>query len=308
MKTKRTDCHRPGAIEPRDYEYVMSYSLATTVNGWPIPSVGVNCVLDYRTDAKLGVHGTGDCCVIGMREHGRRFVATGGLGCCSICGASFVYGDVWLHVPSGEHLHVGHNCADKYQMLANRGDWQAANGLAREASARKAAAAVKAEERERFLAGFLGLREALEVKHEIVADIAARFVRYGSMTEPQVKLVMKLADEARTPRPEEAHVPAPEGKVTFRGTVVATKVYDDDWGESIKMTVKVQESGGCWLAWGTAPSSMLSAVLNNGGLRGHAVEVTATLRRGRDAHFALMSRPRGVVLDAVKNEAGGGAA
>ncbi len=44
----RTDPHRPGAIIATDYEQVLYYSLATTQDGWPIPSIGVNCELDGR--------------------------------------------------------------------------------------------------------------------------------------------------------------------------------------------------------------------------------------------------------------------
>jgi hypothetical protein len=120
--SKRNDVHRPGAIVPRDYEPVLHYSLSTTDGGWALPSEGVNCQLDRReVDAKgvvvkNGEHDTDGCCCVEGFLHVAKvaFVATGGTGKCSVCGAAFVYGCVWKHLPTGEHLHLGHECARKY--------------------------------------------------------------------------------------------------------------------------------------------------------------------------------------------------
>jgi hypothetical protein len=71
--------------------------------------------------------------------------------------------------------------------------------------------------------------------------------------------------------------------------VVSCKTYESDFGTSLKMTVKVTTSTGTWLCWGTVPSNLDG--FNGGPLKGCKIEFTATLVKGREAHFALFKRP-----------------
>jgi hypothetical protein len=304
--SKRTDIHRDGAFVPADYDPVITYSLPSSCGGMPIPGFGVNCELDYRREVEgedgkkvsvNGEHAPGmRCCVIALRTSGVRFADHGGLGKCTACGAHFVAGDVWVHRATGEHVHLGHQCADKFHMLIDRSALELEMGRQRDAAARAIVRKQNDEERAAFLAKHPGLEDALKVEHRIIADIAARFVDFRSLSEKQVALVFKLADEVRNPKPEEQerNVPAPEGRVTFRGKVVSTKAYDSDFGTTLKMTVKVETPDGTWLAWGTVPAFILDS--SKGPVRGCEVEVTATLKRGRDPHFAMMKRPVGKIL------------
>ena len=57
------------------------------------------------------------------------------------------------------------------------------------------------------------------------------------------------------------------------------------------MTVKVTTPAGTWLCWGTKPSMVEGHNPNEGRSRGREIEFTATLKKGREAHFALFSRP-----------------
>ena len=278
--TKRTDSHRPSAIIPSDYSYVLSYHLATTVDGWPVAPFNIDAVIELQ------------------RTH--PFAKTGSLGKCSVCGAHFIYGDIWRH-DGGEHIHIGWECAEKYEMLVDRSAFEL------EASRRKSAAAAKglrthnAQLRAAFLAEHAGLEEALKTPHDIVADIAARFQQWNTISDKQIALVMKLAAEAAAPQRREAHIPAPTGRQTFRGVVVSTKSQEGGYGVEYKMTVKVTTSEGTWLAWGTIPNALLESVpVGDRGriytLRGLEVEITATLTRGKDEHFAIAKRPTGRVL------------
>jgi hypothetical protein len=310
MKRERTDLHRKGAIIPADYSHVMSYNLSTSYQGEPIPSFGVNCELDRQVvnpdkTIQAGKHDAdGRCCIVGMRSSGKTFAAHGGTGKCSVCGAAFVYGDVWEHTPSGELIHVGHDCAAKYELLADRSAHEMALGRLRSAAAVEIIRARNAALRSEFLAAHPGLEDALKMDHKILRDLAERFRLYCSMSEKQVALAFKLADEIRNPKPEEAHVPAPvsEGRLTIRGSVVSTKVQETDFGSILRMTVKVQTPAGSWLAWGTCPRSIASfpwkdgvsgQVIGTTGISvGDQVEFTATLRAGgREDFFAFFSRP-----------------
>lgn len=313
----RTDPHRPGAIIPAEYRYVMSYNLSGSEGGFSFPAYGVTCLIDGRTPiyeegkgwvgSKNGEHlADGNCCVVELQRT-KKFAATGNTGKCSICGANFVYGDIWVHEPTGEHIHIGHTCAAKYELLADRSEYELGIGRVKAAAAKEIVREENRIEREAFLADHPGLEEALKTDHHIVKDIADRFRQYRSLSDKQVALVMKISTEAKLPPAEkEKNVPAPitEGKCrqTFTGVVVSAKSMDGAYGIQYKMTVKVTTPNGVWLAWGTIPNALLESVPNWGNqgriqnLKGATVEVTAGLKPGRDAHFALMGRPVGKVI------------
>lgn len=278
----RADTHRPGAIIPAEYQFVLAYAGPTTHMGLTIPSINVDKVVE-------------------LRRSGAKFALTGSTFNCSVCGAAFKEGQIWRHEPSGEHIYVGHQCAVKYQLLADLSAFELEQGRVRDAAAREFQRKINAEQRAAFLAANPGLEAALETKHIIVEDIAEKFRnRYTSLTPAQVALVFKLANEAASPKTVEINIPAPEGRATFRGTIVSIKTVEDRWnryGRTV-ITVKVSTPEGIWLAWGTAP------LIRRDGPRLHAtdgivpidkgdeIEITATLTRGREPHFAFFKRPR----------------
>lgn len=293
----RTDPHRPGSIVPAEYTYVMSYALPTMAGGiFPIPGFRFDCVLDKTyTDSKtkkivMGEHdGSGRCCARAHRQSGAKYAELGGIANCTICGARYGMGDIWLHVPSGEHIHLGHTCADKYEMLADRSHVELEMGRRKAAAAVQVKKAQNEEEREAFLAKHEGLAEDLATGHRIVREIAERFAKFRSLSEKQIALVRKLADEARNPKPEEKHVPAPTGRVVIEGLVVSIKSYEGGYGWTTKMVVKVTATDGTWLVSCTVPSGLGSEAAD--GLKGCTVNFSATLKPGRDNWFAFGSRP-----------------
>lgn len=253
-------------------------------------SFGVNCELDRRIVdkdghlVKNGEHNQdGKCCVVGLLHVAKvKFADHGTTGKCSVCGANFIYGEVWRHEPTGEHIHQGHICSEKYGMLMDRLEL----GRLKQAAATAIVKAQNSEARQSFLSANPGLEAALKTDHYIVKDIAARFQSYCSLSPRQVELVFKLANEAANPKPEEPKVPAPTGRLRFKGEVVSVKDHESAYGVTMKMVVKVKAEGGIWLAWGTVPAD-----INGEGLRGKTVELTGTLSQGRDPHFAFFKRP-----------------
>lgn len=278
MAQNRTDSHRPSAIIPANYSYVGSYFL------------GNGDDQGFTDEAILDI----------PRE---KFSSRGGFGSCSICGTGFTAGDVWHHGPSDTYIHVGCVCAPKYQLLADRSEFELIVGRIKAARATAIQKKINAEKRAAFLGQHQGLGEALEVDHRIIRDIRSRFIQYCELSDKQIALVFKIAAEAQKPAPEqEKLVPAPvaPGRQTFTGTVVSAKAVDSGYGTAYKMTVKVETPEGAWLVWGTCPANVLdSAPCHNSrcvGLRGATVKVTATLVPGREPHFAFMKRPVGQVL------------
>lgn len=271
-KVERTDPHRPGLIVPAHYEYRGSYAFGAQ----GIPPIGVQ---ECMKVIQAGVT---------FKHPSWGF----GLGKCSVCGAHFNYGDIWQHELSGELITIGHDCAEKYDLMYDRSAFMLELGKAKEARAIEIEKAKKAEAFKAFCAEHEGLAEAFEVEHKIIADIKAKLQRYGSISGKQIAFVLKLAEEVKNPPVEEDHVDAPEGKgIVFTGKVVSVK-YHYDW-DTTKMTVKVETPAGTWLAWGTRPKAM------EGVERGDTVEIKATLKPGKDAYFARMSRPSGKVLEKV---------
>ena len=272
------DSHCPSLFVPANYRYMVSYVFGHAF----MPPINMDRALQLSKEYPQFQH----------PNWGYR------LGKCSVCGANFNYGDVWLHEPTQELITIGHDCADKYELMADRSAFELEVGNFKAARAVEIAKAEKAEKRAAFMENYPGLEEALVCSHNIVSDIRRRFETYGDISPKQVALVMKLAAEAAAPKVpvvEEAHTAAPEGRVTFTGVVVSTKRVDSDYGVQTKMLVRVETPNGSWLAWGTCPAAILSQSCNDGGAKGKTVEVTATLKRGRDAHFALMSRPAGKI-------------
>jgi hypothetical protein len=266
---KRTDPHKPGSIVPFDYEYVLSYCSPGSQpwDNWNMDAVRALC-------ENIG-WGRGETKMFGH------------VGKCGICGATYRNGDMWRHVPTGDIVHVGHNCADKYSMVTERPGFEAALELLKKRRAAFIAETKRQMIREKFLATVPGLEEALSGDHDILRNMSASLTRWGSLTPRQVAFAMKLSTETKArkenPPPEEKHVPAPTGRQVIRGLVVSKKSYDSDqYGPSTKITVKVETPEGSWLAWG----STFGAVE-----RGDLVEFKATLSPGRDPHFAFFKRP-----------------
>lgn len=289
-RSNRTDIHSPKSIIPANYRCVVNYALPSVCDGVAVPAINMEVVVELQRTQK--------------------FFHKGGPGSCSICGARFNYGDVWVHEPTQEHIHVGHDCADKYRLLTDRSAYELELGRARKAAAAAMTKAQNAEIKQSFLESHPGLEDALKTDHYIVADIASRFNQHHVLSEKQVDLVMKLAAEARAPVAEEKHVQAPvsDKRVTFAGTVVSAKMVDSQFGESYKMTVKVETEEGSWMAWGTIPANIMDDLYKVNGnnivkyLKGHKVEVTAKLKAGRDPYFAIMNRPVGKLLPASQGD------
>jgi hypothetical protein len=279
---KRTDTHRKSVIVPADYEHVLHYNLATTFEGWPIPPFGVNC--------GDGSHAANDsCCVVNLQRLYPDKVK-GSLGKCTVCGARFIYGAIWKHVPTGEYIHLGHICCSKYGLIADRADFDAKATQHRNREVNRLFRELNAPIRDAFMRKHSGLKEAFEnCSHNIVLDIKSKFEHNNTISDKQVALVLKLWKEATSKTPEN-YVQAPIGtNISFEGEIVSIKGAGSYYGYQVKMTVKVFVDSGCWLAWGTCPLSILGPCAS---LVGRKVRVTANLQAGRDNHFVFMKYPK----------------
>lgn len=287
--SKRTDCHRPGAIVPADYVQALDYILPGSE---PFDQWNMQAAREL-------------CESVGWGKEGRMF---GHMGKCGVCGANFRHGTIYRHEPTQHLVHMGHDCADKYEILADHDDWDAANEALTKQRAAVIQGKLNAERRAAQLNENPGLLEAFACDHYIVRDIKRKFE--GSnfpISAAQIALVFKLAREQETAaakkaeRDAETKAQAPEGRQTIRGVLVSKKSVEGPYGSSVKGTIKVTTDQGVWLAWGTLPAGLW----DNGNRPevGDEIELTGTLVRGKEAHFAFFKRPTGPkYLGRVKDE------
>lgn len=272
----RNDCHRPSQIIPDDYTYLISYSCGS----W---AINVNVAREIQAN---------------QLQQGRSMF--GHIGKCGVCGAGYFHGDLWLHKPTGDLLHVGHECADKYSLCADRQEY-----------ARQRAAIVEQRERRkrrvanaRAFQGLLRTNDELRAafirvarSNDIVRDIARRCAfDFGAPTARQEELVLRIAQRAKE-RAEEPELPARripakllvDKRVVVRGRIVGTKMQDSPYGEQLKMLVVVPVDDGACKLWGTVPASLL---VTNTQLRGQTVEFTAKVEVSKnDPTFGFVARP-----------------
>ncbi len=147
----------------------------------------------------------------------------------------------------------------------------------------------------------------LREDHRIIRDIRAGLLRFGSLSEKQVALVVKLAAETRAKalEPAEVLVPVPDvnGRVRVSGEVVSCKWQENDYGGRLVMTVRVGDvATGAYLLWGSVPGGLADAAdkLREFGknqstgeiLRGRRVAFDAAVSRSdRETHFGFFKRP-----------------
>lgn len=282
----RTDAHSPANLDPAAYTYLEPIYLGPRVIKLEDPWWQHQLALKRRI-AQEGVGG----------NFNQR-------GTCDHCGASFLYGAIFRHDPSGKLVVVGHQCADGAFGYDNRRTYEYARSRKQAAALRRRLKA-KADA-EQFLVDHPGLEEALTCSHRITQDLRSKLFQYGSLSDKQVALAMKLpADqaeyEARKAREAAEREAAPDwpqmsGRVEVEGTVVSCRWDDTGWGSALKMLVKLDDGRKCW---GTCPRSVENDLMERSGsnsildeLKGRRVRFQAAVQvSDDDSKFAFFKRP-----------------
>ena len=124
--------------------------------------------------------------------------------------------------------------------------------------------------------------------HYILNDMAAKLVKYGSLSVKQIdfarKLVREAAERAKQKAEQAANAkPVIEGTVAVTGTVLCTKVKENQYGLQYKMLV-LDDRG--FKVWGTNPVALDAA-------KGDKVSFVATIEKSPDDEcFGFFKRPR----------------
>ena len=149
---------------------------------------------------------------------------------------------------------------------------------------------------------FPGLHEALKTDHHIIADIRWKFNRYGSISEKQAELIFKIASDVAEREEKRAEedtrmIDAPEGRTTITGTILTTKLQYGQYGETVKMLVKVDTDEGSWKVWGTVPGALENVWLDEDYtvkaiLKGSKIQFDGKVEVSKgDTKFSFFSRP-----------------
>lgn len=260
--TQRTDIHSPANFDPARYAYVGSID-----HGGSDP-IEQPPWADREATAALDEHG--------IDGHYAERIG------CDHCGAhNLRYVTVYQH-ENGDAVAVGHQCAANAFGNDTRRDYdirrlrkQAKDRAERAKAARHA---VQWLERVRpfqptnadLLDWFFPIGDGdtkPEHCHSIISDMAAKLVRYGSLSHKQLafarllvterrerdanggKTKRELAAEAKRATAEDA----PSGRVQVTGTVISTKVQENDYGTQYKMLVEDDRG---WRVWISVPSSL----------------------------------------------------
>jgi len=276
--SKRTDPHRVGAINPEDYEYHMSFSGASTVDGWPIPPMYVDVVIEMKKAGEL------------VNIHNSIFQ-------CDVCGAHYVHGEVWYHIPSGKYTTIGHECAAKYNLVTDYSHYDSVYQAHITKAVRRARRIQAWRSMRNIMSNYPDLREAFKVDNEVTRDIRSRFIQFGTISMKQIELLRTLKKRADE-QAAETWIDAPEGRFEIIGTVLSARVDEGPYGMTYKMLVKVDTEAGSWKTWGTVPKSITDApYFSLQDLKGCTVRFTGTVKRADDQGFSFFSRPvKGEVL------------
>lgn len=269
----RTDIHKPSSIVAADYNYICSFS--------------------YPTAKVLG--GVGMVKLRQLRGERPHDFANINHGCCDICGASFIHGDVWEHRESRALILVGHVCATKMDMVANRSEWLAERRSVRRAGWMAARRRVRWSQMRAQLVERPELGRLLRTDHRIVADMRMRVIAGVRLTDKQMALLEKLA----LPKVVEPLVPVPAGRFEVEAIIVSTKFVETMYGGTLKMLIRVEirdeywgEVVGVWKAFGTVPSLLGDRVFKHGPLAGTRVRLRAKFEpSSKDVGFGFFSRP-----------------
>ena len=124
-------------------------------------------------------------------------------------------------------------------------------------------------------------------------SVVSKLESYSSLSEKQVAALIKAWGRANDRAREDAEPkgPAPSGRVEVTGKVLGVKTTPSQWGDQVKMIVKLENKSKVWVS---VPANLLAE-----DLRGKTIELTATFEVSKDdPHFAFGKRPKAKLKEA----------
>lgn len=225
---------------------------------------------------------------------------------CAMCGHKIRWAVGFRHIPSGELILVGEDCADyldsdnvvekqmkmfktmqknkaeKLAQLARNQEW-------RDANPDVVAALAEVEKKNNPL--------------PFMVEMVHAYQKYGSLTEGQTKAVKNImVKQAEFEARKEAEKPAQSlmgGKRLCEGEVKSLKLQHDDYYNTSTWKMLVQLLDGNRV-WGTVPKSLRSSVEHMRDLEGQRVSLLANvIVSDNDENFGFFKNPSKAVIERV---------
>lgn len=277
----RTDIHTETNLRPEDYVYIRYFygkqPLFVPWTGFSIETYDMLVEGWRKEQAEL-------------REltAGSPYLSTGQ---CDHCGARFAHGALIKHIPTGQHLTIGCDCAD-----GRFGMSQAEYDRFRETK-KQAAARSRLGRARQLLAWRREQPELLRLLNkgrddEFLGSLRRQLCDKGELSERQIEAGLKAGRsksewiskrDAERAQLEATGEPVIAGRQQITATVLAIKSQDTEFGIVWKLLVQLW--GGSKL-WGTQPASL------DGANRGDRVTFTAAVEPSADdPFFGYYKRP-----------------
>lgn len=276
MARQRTDIHRPGVIEPSEYEYILTL--------YPIEGSFYGIDTFNLPSSVLQRH---------ILSTGGKMAGIG-RGGCDICGAAHKYSDIFFHTQSKEYIRVGQTCGSKL-FGENAERFRLAKDRAKFIAGKKKCA---------FLLETEGLQECLEIayltktedwhnifKYEVdkIKDIVATIEKKGTLSEKQSDYLRSLLSKLYSKNAYHYDMaiaeipPLKTGRQEVTGKAVHTKWVESGYGGTTKMLFLTDNGQ---KIWATMPSGMMSDIEE-----GESYTIKVTIEESDKANFYFGSRP-----------------
>lgn len=281
--------HGKAQLDPTDYEFVRSGDNDAAFQMAQNPPVGI-----MHPEA-MKVWAAEVAAVRAAIEALAQSVKPNSLHKCTHCGASIRYFNIFRHVPTGERIVVGDQCAEERMQQDSRAALE--QSLVRKAEAARAAEMKLRAEAHAWIAANEALWAQMLANRgdQFVADMVKAVAKYGSLTEKQAAALPRVFDrlaEWTTPGAVcelREIVEAPTGKrITVEGVVAKTDSRENGYGVRYVMTVKADEG---WFAWGTIPEALFATGESMDSLVGKRVRFIANLEAGNKPNIVFTNRP-----------------
>jgi hypothetical protein len=277
---KRTDIHRPSAINPSEYQFVAYEFLPG--GAWQYLAVQREIIRNHM--ARTGGNYSG-------HDHG---------GNCMVCGNVLaIYTVLFYHEKSNTYVRMGDICARKVEMAFDNSAFNrfkdTVNGWRRAVAGKNKAMNTLMEKGYGDAWDLFETREKnwKDYKYEenTICDIVGKLVRYGNISDKQMNFIGRLLTQidgrvviAKKRAEEKAlAAPVPTGRFVIEGKIVSRQYKSDIMYPAFKITVK-HVSG--WCVYGTLPASLEDAKV------GDFVTFSATVEvSDGDQKFGFFSRP-----------------
>jgi hypothetical protein len=210
----RTDIHRPSAIIPADYQFIVFRYIGPNPSE-EMHNSGWRAIMEAhraKTGGKYSNH-----------EHG---------GTCCVCGAGAMYLAIFYHAKTNTYLKVGETCADKMDFSA---EGFSLFRKAAKAEAGRIAGKVKAQQTlattdDAALWDIWSANHAATVdvprEEGIIVEMVNKLIKYGSISEKQLAFARTLAERIAGRAALKAQRAAENASSAFVGAVGDRRDFD----------------------------------------------------------------------------------